>query len=126
MPNMQLCKNLCTLRISHGLTQADLGHYLHISRQAYSNYENMKRNPDLESLVLLSSLYSISLDELVHHNIDNHIEYDNRERNIALDILTGNTLYLTADETNLVMSFRNMDKEKRSSLKNFAALLLSD
>lgn len=120
MPNIQLSKNLYILRKSHDLTQEDLGKLLHISRQAYSNYENRKRNPDLESLMLLSSLYHLSLDELVNRNLSNNVESLNRERNIALDLTTENTLYLTPEETYLIMKYRDLSKEKRSSLKNFA------
>lgn len=65
MANAQLAKNLLTLRKARHLTQDDLSEMLHISRQAYSNYETMKRNPDLESLLLLCSFYHITLDELV-------------------------------------------------------------
>ena len=126
MPNMQLAKNLYTLRLSRGLTQYELGNYLHISRQAYTNYENMKRNPDLETLISLASLYNVSLDELVHHNIKNPIDQDNRVRNAALDRATANMLYLTSEETSLVILFRTMGKEKRSSLKNFVHSLFSN
>ncbi|MDD3402601.1 MAG: helix-turn-helix transcriptional regulator [Hespellia sp.] len=119
MPNMQLSKNLVTLRKIHKLTQENLSDILHISRQAYSNYETMKRNPDLEALLILCSLYHVSIDEMVNQNIGNEIATSNHSRNIALDLSTATTLYLNSDETYLLLKYRDMDKEKRSSLRNF-------
>lgn len=119
MPHKQLSKNLITLRKLHQLTQEDLGEILHISRQAYSNYETCKRTPDLEGLMILSSLYHISIDELVNHDLKNEIAAANRTRNIAVDVSNLHTLYLTSDETDLLAQYRKLSKEKRSSVKSF-------
>ena len=108
MPNIQLSKNLRTLRKAHHLTQTHLSEILNISRQAYSNYENNKRTPDLDSLIHLSQLYQVSLDQLVNFNIFSKIKKGIIPVVSAMDIAAKNTLYLTDSETNLVMKFRDL------------------
>ena len=63
MANVQLAKNLKILRKKHNYTQQDLSDILNITRQAYSHYEQALREPDLNTLVHLSHLYKVSLDE---------------------------------------------------------------
>lgn len=63
MPNMQLGKNLRTLRKRYKLSQQDMSVMLNISRQAYSNYENHTRTPDLGTLLHISDIFSVTLDE---------------------------------------------------------------
>lgn len=56
---------LRTLRRRQGLTQIEVAQSVGISRQALSNYERGLREPSLKSLIILSDLYKVSLDELV-------------------------------------------------------------
>ena len=71
MANIQLAKNLRALRDANNLNQGDLSDMLNISRQAYSNYENSKRTPDLDSLLRLASFYHVTLEQLVNGNLSN-------------------------------------------------------
>ena len=48
-----------------GLTQADVASQLFVTRQTISNWENEKSYPDIISVIALSDLYSISLDDLL-------------------------------------------------------------
>lgn len=52
-------------RLEKGLSQEQLAEKIGVSRQTISNWENDRRVPDIYSLVALSDLYSISLDELI-------------------------------------------------------------
>ena len=47
------------------LTQEELAKKLNVSRQAVSNWENNRNLPDLEMLIKISSVFVISLDELI-------------------------------------------------------------
>lgn len=58
-------KNLFVLRKNIGLTQKDLAERLGISRQAYANYESGNREPDIQTLIKLSSFFDVSIDYLV-------------------------------------------------------------
>ena len=57
MANVQLAKNLKTLRKKYNYTQQDVSTFLNITRQAYSHYEQALREPDLNTLVHLSRFY---------------------------------------------------------------------
>ena len=49
-------------REKNNYTQEYIAEYLHITQQGYANYENGKRLPDIEKLIMLADLYNISLD----------------------------------------------------------------
>ena len=54
MANIQLADNLRRLRKQYNYTQAQIGEKLHITHQAYSNYETGVREPNLQLLAELS------------------------------------------------------------------------
>ena len=62
---MNFNEKLIDLRKSKHLSQEELGHELGVSRQTISNWENEKSFPDIVSVIRLSSLYGISLDQLL-------------------------------------------------------------
>ena len=64
---MELGKNLEEERESYHFTQKEVADILHVSRQTVSNWERDVSYPDLESLVYLSGLYHISVDQLLNH-----------------------------------------------------------
>mgnify|MGYP002243010230 CR=1 FL=1 len=47
------------------MTQEVIAEKLNVSRQTISNWENEKSYPDIISVIELSNLYSISLDDLL-------------------------------------------------------------
>lgn len=47
------------------LTQEEIAEKVHVSRQTISSWENSKSLPDVTSLILLSDVYQVSLDELI-------------------------------------------------------------
>ena len=61
---INLGKKLKELRISAGLTQAQLSDSLHIARVNYTRYETNKVRPDYETIFLIADFYDITLDEL--------------------------------------------------------------
>jgi len=62
---MSLGERIKEKRIEHHLTQDQLSEKIFVSRQAISNWENDKSQPDLENLIMLSELYQVTLDELL-------------------------------------------------------------
>ncbi|MGT2828967.1 helix-turn-helix domain-containing protein [Streptococcus hillyeri] len=58
-------EQLKKLRQEKNISQEDLAQELFISRQAISKWENGAATPDLENLVKLSEILTVSLDELV-------------------------------------------------------------
>ena len=62
---MEIGKKLKNARIEAGLTQEKAAEKIDVSRQTISNWENEKSSPDIISVIALSDLYSVSLDELL-------------------------------------------------------------
>ena len=65
MTSLKVAETLKELRHHCGFTQKQLSEQLHISRQAYSNYENGTRLPDLETACVIADYFQISMDQLV-------------------------------------------------------------
>lgn len=125
MPNIQLANNLKYLRKKHNLTQTTLSQILNISRQAYSNYETSKRMPDLDSLLQLSTFYQVNLNDLVLGNLQDTTIYSDKVSEAVVpytfvkDKKTGNTIYLTDEELDLITQFRTLSKENKQIITGF-------
>ncbi|WP_430136544.1 helix-turn-helix domain-containing protein [Paenibacillus lautus] len=52
-------------RKKKGLTGEQVAKYLYVSRQTISGYETGSREPNLETITLLSELYDMSVDSLL-------------------------------------------------------------
>lgn len=53
------------IRVKRKLSQLKVAMDLSISREAISYYENGKRSPDVDMLLLLSSYFNVSIDYLI-------------------------------------------------------------
>ena len=62
--------NLMNARKAIHKTQQEVADYLGISRQAYSNYEAGKREPDFETLLKLGEYFGCSVDYLLGNKKD--------------------------------------------------------
>lgn len=62
---MEIGNKLKSARVISGLTQEKVAEEIQVSRQTISNWENEKSYPDIISVIKLSDLYNISLDELL-------------------------------------------------------------
>lgn len=62
---MDLGSRIKNLRIEHGMSQEQLASQLHVTRQTVSNWENNKNYPDFGTMVELSNMFQVSMDELI-------------------------------------------------------------
>ena len=67
---MELGKQIKKHRQEVQLSQEELAERVYVSRQTISNWENDKSYPDVNSLVLLSETFQISLDNLIKGDIE--------------------------------------------------------
>lgn len=67
---MEIGKQIKKYRTEIGLSQDKLAEKIFVSRQTISNWENNKNYPDVKSLLLLSSLFNVSLDMLVKGDLE--------------------------------------------------------
>ena len=67
---MELGKQIRMYRLENKLSQEELADRIYVSRQTISNWENDKNYPDINSLVLLSEVFKVSLDKLIKGDIE--------------------------------------------------------
>lgn len=66
---MELPKQLKAQRERLGMSQEDVAHAIYVSRQTMSSWENGKTYPNVQSLLLLSDLFGVSIDDLVKGDV---------------------------------------------------------
>ena len=67
---MELSKQIKRYRMEANLSQEELADKVFVSRQTISNWENDKNYPDINSLVLMSEVFHVSLDHLVKGDLE--------------------------------------------------------
>jgi transcriptional regulator with XRE-family HTH domain len=95
---MEIGKKLKETRLKCNMTQEQVSEMLYVSRQTISNWENEKSYPDIISIIKLSDLYSISLDELLKGD-EKMIEHLEESTNIV----ESNTRLIVAIAINIVL-----------------------
>ncbi|WP_203262153.1 helix-turn-helix domain-containing protein [Streptococcus uberis] len=55
-------------RVKHKLTQEELAELTYVSKKTISNWENDKTSPDIDSLIKLSEIFELSLDDMIKGN----------------------------------------------------------
>ncbi len=76
---MELGKQIKKYRNELGLSQDALAEKIYVSRQTISNWENDKNYPDVNSLVLLSEVFKVSIDNLIKGDVEIMKEQVNAE-----------------------------------------------
>lgn len=77
---MDFDKKIIELRKQNNLTQEDLAEKLNVSRQTVSNWETAKCYPDIETLVIISNKFNVSLDVLIKENVKMIKDIDKKVR----------------------------------------------
>ncbi len=67
---MNLGAQIKKYRGSMAMSQDELAEKVFVSRQSISNWENDKTYPDIKSLLLLSEVFQVSLDQLVKGDLE--------------------------------------------------------
>lgn len=96
---MEIRKQIQERRTAAGISQEELAERLYVTRQTLSNWETGKTYPDINSLLRLSDLFHISLDELVKGDLQameeqikkEDIKRFRRDKNILIILLLGLT-----------------------------------
>ena len=67
---MELGNRLKELRKQHNINQDELAEKLFVSRQTISNWENDKSYPDIQSILLISEIFNVSVDQLLKGDVE--------------------------------------------------------
>jgi len=74
LTGVYLYKNLKVLRKSKGWTQDEMLSVCGITRSTWSNYETGQTEPDLETIVKISGIFGVSIDDLILKDLSNVLE----------------------------------------------------
>ena len=67
---MEVGAQIKKYRSSMGISQEELAEKVYVSRQTVSNWETGKNYPDIHSVLLLSSVFNVSLDQLIKGDVE--------------------------------------------------------
>lgn len=67
---MELAGQIKKHRQALGISQEALAERIYVSRQTISNWETARTYPDVQSLLLLSVAFDISIDELIKGDVE--------------------------------------------------------
>lgn len=67
---MEVGKHIKRHRAESGFSQEELAAKIYVSRQTVSNWETDKTYPDVQSLLLLSVLFDVTIDELIKGDVE--------------------------------------------------------
>ena len=67
---MELGNQIKAHRAALSLSQEELAEKVYVTRQTVSNWETSKSYPDIHSLLLLSALFDVSLDQLIKGDLE--------------------------------------------------------
>ena len=59
-------ENIKKIRVEKRMTQEELAEKLSVTRQAISNYETGKTQPDIETLNKIASIFEVSIEEVIY------------------------------------------------------------
>ena len=74
-------KNIKKFRVLKNMSQEDIAEHLNVTRQAVSNWETGKTQPDIETLHNISMILDVSIEELI---------YGTERRSVVIKERTGN------------------------------------
>ena len=95
---MEIGKKQRNARTRSGFTQEKAAEEIGVARQTISNWENEKSYPDIVSVIRLSTLYSVSLDELLKGDEEmiDHLEE-------STNIVNSNKKLIAAVAANMIL-----------------------
>ena len=85
---MEVKNQIRAYRSGLGMSQEELAEAVYVTRQTVSNWETGKSYPDIQSLLRLSALYGVSLDQLIKGDAEQMKEKINAEEIRAFNRLS--------------------------------------
>ncbi len=114
--NNNLISNLIELREKHGWTQQFVADQLNVDRTSYNKYEKGQTAISIQTLIRLSDIYSVTLDEIVGRNSRPLMVADNPPAYEAAPPIT-----LTQSERARVLKIRQLDAESLEMIDKLIA-----
>lgn len=114
---MTLGEKLRFLRDSRNYTQQQLSGYLHLERAAYANYENGRRSPSYQHIVVIADFFGVRTDYLIR---DDFAGNPYRRPGIA-DQIVRDFCLLDPDRQRIIAEYLHFCARRRGRQRNTAA-----
>ncbi len=115
------------LRIYHGYKQKDISDYLNITSQAYSNYENNKRTPDVEMMQKIAMFYNLTIDKLISYRLTRQLEESGNymaDRTLYRAVSdNGIVIPMTANQAKMITDILSLSEEQQDACQRFIDFL---
>ncbi len=121
MSEIYISKNIKRLRTFYGYRQREVAERLHISRQAYSNYERGARIPDIGTIICLAKFYRISLDCLVLSADPARRAMEQTHKGNAALTPAGSLIPMSGAELKMVLRYKGLPRQEREEVEEFVA-----
>lgn len=120
----EFSNNLKALRIKRGLTQQKLANSLNVSQNAIYNWENGKREPNIETIEKISKVLEVTEQELLGYNDKEYMLY-NAYRDAEPDERQKSTVIggILITDKNLLRHFHKLnDYGKKAAIERVSEL----
>lgn len=112
------------LRKFHDYKQKDISSYLNITSQAYSNYENNKRTPDIDTFYKIAQFYHITLDQIVKYRFTRQLEHSHNYGHLYHGVSdTGVTIPLTAKQAKMVTDMLSLPPDQQETCRKMVEFM---
>ena len=108
---VELGKTLRLYRKSQGWNQQFIADQLNIDRSTYSYYESGRTSPSIDSLIRLSKIFNVSIEELLNIQHDTPVVAENPPPYEPIP-----QLELTQQERARILKIRQLDNESREMI----------
>ena len=71
----EIANSIKKLRQEKQLSQEQLAEQLHVTRQAVSNWENGKTQPDIDTLTQLAGVFDVSVERIIYGKEKKHFHF---------------------------------------------------
>ena len=71
----EVANSIKELRKEKQLSQEQLAELLHVTRQAVSNWENGKTQPDIDTLTEMASVFDVSIERIIYGKAKPYIHF---------------------------------------------------
>ena len=116
------------LREFQGYTQKDVSAQLNITSQAYSNYENNKRTPDVEMTRKIAQFFGKTIDQLIECRYTRQIEDSrNYAANRSLYRVVsddGIVIPMTGKQAKMVTDILSLPPEQQDACQKLIELMI--
>ena len=114
---MAIGENIKSLRLQHGLSQAELAKIAGVSDKAVSSWEQNNSVPRMGAIQKMADFFGVQKSVIIETTSDPNDTIEAR--------LAKNRLSLNIEEANLVFNYRNLNVNNRQIIDVMMALFLS-